>query len=160
MKRIFLTLMLAALPALAIAAGNEAAPTDLDPVSNKRAVELSQQLRCLVCQNQTIADSHAELAVDLKNQINEQIRAGRSDKEIIDFMVQRYGDFVLYKPPFKAETALLWVGPILLLVLGVGVYFLQLRRRRVRIDERPLSEAERREADRLLGLGKTEDSSK
>ena len=160
MKRIFLTLMLAALPALAIAAGNEAAPTDLDPVSNKRAVELSQQLRCLVCQNQTIADSHAELAVDLKNQINEQNRAGRSDKEIIDFMVQRYGDFVLYKPPFKAETALLWVGPILLLVLGVGVYFLQLRRRRARIDERPLSEAERREADRLLGLGKTEDSSK
>jgi cytochrome c-type biogenesis protein CcmH len=143
-----------------LVAANQAAPTDLDPVANKRAVELSQQLRCLVCQNQTIADSHAELAVDLKNQINEQIRAGRSDREIIDFMVQRYGDFVLYKPPFKAETVLLWVGPVALLVLGMGAYFLQLRRRRTRIDERPLSEAERREADRLLGLGKTEDSSK
>lgn len=160
MKRILLTLLTAALPALAGAAGNQAAPTELDPVANKRAVELSQQLRCLVCQNQTIADSHAELAVDLKNQINEQIRAGRSDREIIDFMVQRYGDFVLYKPPFKTETLLLWVGPALLLVLGLSVYFLQLRRRRTRIDERPLSEAERREADRLLGLGKTEDSSK
>jgi cytochrome c-type biogenesis protein CcmH len=158
MKRFLLVLMLTAGPALV--AANQAAPTDLDPVANKRAVELSQQLRCLVCQNQTIADSHAELAVDLKNQINEQIRAGRSDREIIDFMVQRYGDFVLYKPPFKAETVLLWVGPVALLVLGMGAYFLQLRRRRTRIDERPLSEAERLEADRLLGLGKTEDSSK
>ena len=129
MKRIFLTLMLAALPALAIAAGNEAAPTDLDPVSNKRAVELSQQLRCLVCQNQTIADSHAELAVDLKNQINEQIRAGRSDKEIIDFMVQRYGDFVLYRPPVKTSTWLLWGGPALLLVGGALGLGLVLRRR-------------------------------
>jgi cytochrome c-type biogenesis protein CcmH len=160
MKRFLLTLMLAAGPALAAAATNQAAPTELDPLSNKRAVELSQQLRCLVCQNQTIADSHAELAVDLKNQINEQIRAGRSDKEIIDFMVQRYGDFVLYKPPFKAETVLLWVGPVLLLVLGLGGYFFQLQRRRARIDERPLTEAERREADRLLGLGQSEDSSK
>jgi cytochrome c-type biogenesis protein CcmH len=160
MKRFLLTLMLAAGPALVAAATNQAAPTELDPLSNKRAVELSQQLRCLVCQNQTIADSHAELAVDLKNQINEQIRAGRSDKEIIDFMVQRYGDFVLYKPPFKAETVLLWVGPVLLLVLGLGGYFFQLQRRRARIDERPLTEAERREADRLLGLGQSEDSSK
>ena len=95
----------------------------LDPVAQKRLVDLSAQLRCLVCQNQSIAESNAELAVDLRNQINEQIKAGRSDKEIVDFMVTRYGDFVLYRPPFKATTALLWIGPIALLLLAVFVFY-------------------------------------
>lgn len=134
----------------AAAHANEAAPTLLDPVANKRAVAISEQLRCLVCQNQSIAESNAELAVDLKNQVNEQIKAGKTDSEIIDFMVQRYGDFVLYKPPFKAQTLILWVGPVVLLVLGLGMFVLNLRRRRTQIEERPLSDAERREAERLL----------
>lgn len=80
-------------------------------MAHKRVLGISEQLRCLVCQNQSIAESNAELAVDLRNQVIEQIKAGRSDKEIIDYMVDRYGDFVLYKPPFKASTAILWSGP-------------------------------------------------
>jgi cytochrome c-type biogenesis protein CcmH len=91
----------------------EAVPTEQDRVQQKRAVELEEQLRCLVCQNQTIADSNAELAQDLRRQVREQIAQGRSDAEIVDFMVQRYGDFVLYRPPLKAVTLLLWFGPLL-----------------------------------------------
>lgn len=139
---------------------NEAAPTALDPVANKRAVAISEQLRCLVCQNQSIAESNAELAVDLKNQVSQQIKAGKSDQEIIDFMVQRYGDFVLYKPPFKAQTLILWVGPAVLLVVGLCVFFVNLRRRRTQIDERPLSDAERREAERLLAGDTSKETSK
>jgi cytochrome c-type biogenesis protein CcmH len=122
----------------------------LDPVAQRRLVDLSAQLRCLVCQNQSIAESNAELAVDLRNQINEQIKAGRSDTEIVDFMVTRYGDFVLYRPPFKATTALLWMGPIALLLLAVFTFYRTLARRRARIEDKPLSDAERAEAERLL----------
>jgi cytochrome c-type biogenesis protein CcmH len=125
-------------------------PTMLDPVSQRRLVDLSAQLRCLVCQNQSIAESNAELAVDLRNQINEQIKLGRSDTEIVDFMVTRYGDFVLYRPPFKATTALLWIGPIALLLLAVLVFYRTLVSRRARVDERPLTDAERAEAQRML----------
>jgi len=125
-------------------------PTLHDPVAQKRLVDLSSQLRCLVCQNQSIAESNAELAVDLRNQINEQIKAGKSDREIVDFMVTRYGDFVLYRPPFKATTVLLWVGPLALLALALFVLFRALATRRTRIEDRPLSEAERAEAQRLL----------
>jgi cytochrome c-type biogenesis protein CcmH len=84
---------------------------------------LSAELRCLVCQNQSIADSHSGLAADLRQQILEMIAAGRSDREIVDFMVQRYGDFVLYRPPVKASTALLWAGPLLLLALALIVLY-------------------------------------
>jgi cytochrome c-type biogenesis protein CcmH len=147
MRRTLAALLLAALPLVATA---DTEPTQLDPVAQKRLVDLSAQLRCLVCQNQSIAESHAELAVDLRNQINEQIRAGRTDKEIVDFMVTRYGDFVLYRPPFKATTALLWIGPIALLLLAVFAFYRTLSRRRARIEDKPLSDAERVEAERLL----------
>jgi cytochrome c-type biogenesis protein CcmH len=147
--RFLVALLLAAAPLVAPA--KDAVPTEQDPVAARRAVALSEKLRCLVCQNQSIAESNAELAVDLRRQINEQIAAGRSDGEIVDFMVQRYGDFVLYRPPFKASTVLLWLGPALLLVLG----FLTLRRvlrSRQRADEdRPLSDEDRARAGRLLG---------
>jgi len=135
---------------LAFAASAATEPTLVDPVAQKRLVDLSTQLRCLVCQNQSIAESNAELAVDLRNQINEQIKAGKSDREIVDFMVTRYGDFVLYKPPFKATTVLLWIGPLALLLLAVFTLFRTLKSRRARIDDRPLTEAERAEAQRLL----------
>ena len=128
-----------------------AQPLPEDPVANKRAVQLAEQLRCLVCQNQSIAESNAELAVDLRRQIREQIGQGRSDAEIVDFMVERYGDFVLYRPPFKATTLLLWFGPPLLLLLGIGVLVRYLRERRKRIEQQPLTEAERRQAQLLLG---------
>jgi cytochrome c-type biogenesis protein CcmH len=93
------------------ASAAEGIPTEMDPVKAARAVKLADKLRCLVCQNQTIADSNAELANDLRGQIREQIAAGRTDDEILAYMVQRYGDFVLYQPPFKTTTVLLWTGP-------------------------------------------------
>ena len=90
---------------------------------------LATQLRCLVCQNQTIADSHADLAVDLRQEIREMMLRGMSDAQIRHYMTERYGDFVLYKPPFKSSTWLLWLGPPLLLLLALAALFLTLRRR-------------------------------
>jgi cytochrome c-type biogenesis protein CcmH len=153
MKRLLVLLMLA-LPLTVLAA--DATPTDLDPVAAKRAVELSAQLRCLVCQNQTIAESNAELAVDLRRQVNEQIQAGKSDREIIDFMVDRYGAFVLYKPPFNATTLLLWLGPTALGVLAIVAFVRTLRARNRAIVNRPLTDAERAEAERLLAQASRE----
>jgi cytochrome c-type biogenesis protein CcmH len=147
MKR-FLALLICALPLTVLAA--DATPTDLDPVAAKRAVEISSQLRCLVCQNQTIAESNAELAVDLRRQVNEQVKAGKTDREIVDYMVDRYGAFVLYKPPFNTTTLLLWLGPGVLAVLGVIFFVRTVRARNRAIVERPLTDAERVEANRLL----------
>jgi cytochrome c-type biogenesis protein CcmH len=130
--------------------GADATPTELDPVAAKRAVDISAQLRCLVCQNQSIAESNAELAVDLRRQVNEQIKAGKTDREIVDFMVDRYGAFVLYKPPFNATTILLWVGPLVLALAAVVVFVRTLRARNRVIVARPLSDDERAEAQRLL----------
>lgn len=131
--------------------GGEAAPAADDPVLEKRVTALAELLRCLVCQNQSIADSHADLAIDLKQQIREKIRAGQSDKEIVDYMVARYGDFVLYKPPVKATTVVLWVGPFVLLAGGLGllVHRLRARVRRARADE-ALSDEEHQRAAALL----------
>src|SRR4029450_913668 len=157
MKRIFAMLLIGCIPFAAMAA---AEPTALDPVAAKRLVDLSAQLRCLVCQNQSIAESNAELAVDLRNQINEQIKAGKSDKEIVDFMVTRYGDFVLYKPPFKATTVLLWLGPLVLLLAAVTLFYRTLKSRRTGIDDRPLTDAEHAEAQRLLAQASAEKKTK
>jgi len=147
----WVAVLLLCLP-LAVSAQN-AQPTQADPVTNKRAVELAEQLRCLVCQNQTIADSNAELAVDLRRQIREQIAQGKSDSEITGFMVERYGDFVLYRPPVKATTLLLWLGPPVLLLAAIGGLLRYLRQRRKRVEIRPLSDEERRQARQLLGRG-------
>lgn len=136
-----------------IAAAGDALPTVADPVTNKRAVNLAEQLRCLVCQNQSIADSNAELAVDLRRQINEQIAQDRSDGEIVDFMVQRYGEFVLYRPPFNAVTLLLWFGPALLFAAGLAVLIYNMRRRRAQRDEQPLTADQQQQAERLLAAG-------
>ena len=128
-----------------------AQPMPNDPVANKRAVHLAEQLRCLVCQNQTIADSNAELAVDLRGQIREQIAQGRNDDEIVDYMVERDGDIVLYRPPLKATTVLLWFGPPVLLLLGIIFLFRYLGARRKRVEQQPLSDGERQTAAALLG---------
>ena len=133
-----------------------AQPTPEDPVANKRAVQLAEQLRCLVCQNQSIAESNAELAVDLRRQIREQIAQGRSDTEISGYMVDRYGDFVLYRPPIKAITLLLWFGPLLLLLIAGFALIRHLRERRRQIERRPLTEDEQREARLLLSGGEGE----
>ena len=119
-----------------------------DPNLEKRVTGLAHELRCLVCQNQTIADSNAPLAVDLRNQIREQLAAGKSESDVIDFMVARYGDFVLYRPPLKASTVLLWAGPFLFLALGMWLLIRRVTRRGV--PEPQLSEADRARAAKLL----------
>jgi cytochrome c-type biogenesis protein CcmH len=136
-------------------APREAEPLAFDPMTHKRVVEISEQLRCLVCQNQSIADSNAELAVDLRNQVIEQVKAGRTNKEIIDFMVERYGDFVLYKPPFKSSTLILWLGPIALLLIGLVAFYVNVRRRKQETQKvnRPLTPEEKARADKLLQGG-------
>jgi len=131
----------------------EAQPMAEDPVLEKRVMALAEDLRCLVCQNESLAGSHAPLAVDLRQQIREQMKAGKSNQEIIAFMTERYGDFVLFRPPVKTSTYLLWFGPFLLLIAGIIVQFLYLKRRRERVLDKPLSEAERKRVEALLGDG-------
>ena len=115
--------------AAGLAAAKEAAPEAADPALEARMTRITSELRCLVCQNQTIADSHADLAVDLRRETRELLRQGKSDEEIVAYMTARYGDFVLYRPPLKATTALLWFGPAAMLLLGGAVLLLVLRRR-------------------------------
>jgi len=118
-----------------------------------RVRHLSEKLRCLVCQNQSLADSNAELAEDLRRQVREQVAAGRSDEQIVGYLVERYGDFVLYEPPFKATTALLWIGPFVLLAAAAATLVIVLRRRRRAPEERPLGPEEKRLVERMLGPG-------
>jgi len=140
----------------AIASSTTEAALAADPVAEKRLQSLSEELRCLVCQNQNIADSNAELAQDLRREIRGMIQAGKTDKEIIDFMVTRYGDFVLYRPPVKGITLLLWGGPIALMLLGLFALQRYLRQRARRMaEDRPLSAAETGRADALLNEGDT-----
>jgi cytochrome c-type biogenesis protein CcmH len=138
------------------AIGKEAAPVGEDPALEQRVTTLAGVLRCLVFQNQTIADSNAPLAIDLKNQVREKMKQGQSDADILAFMVARYGDFVLYRPPFKMTTLVLWLGPLLLLAGGLIVLFRRLARRRVTV-ETELSPAQRERAASLLATdGKTD----
>ena len=118
------------------ALAKDAAPAAADPVLEKRMLAIAAELRCLVCQNQTLADSNADLAVDLRDQLRTLLRQGQSEAQIIDYMTARYGDFVLYRPPLKATTWLLWFGPGVLLVGGVAVLMLVLRHRARMGDER------------------------
>ena len=116
-----------------------------------RIRQLEEKLRCLVCQNQTLADSGAELAGDLRKQVRDQVAAGKSDAEVIEFLVQRYGDFVRYDPPFKASTALLWIGPFVLLLGAGAALVMVLRRRRNAPDEPALGAEDKRVVERVLG---------
>ena len=119
-----------------------------DAALDKRVMDLAAELRCLVCQNQSLAESNAGLAVDLRNQIRAQLARGASEREVVDFMVARYGDFVLYRPPLKASTFLLWFGPFVLLIAGICVLILRIRRQSA--TNRQLSEADRLRAEQLL----------
>ena len=145
-------LMLALLCGLA--AAQEARPRAEDPVLEAQVMRISEELRCLVCQNETIAASHADLAVDLRQQIRLKLQQGQSEAQILDFMVQRYGDFVLYRPPVKRSTWLLWGGPFVLLgaaLLGLAV---NIRRRR-RLAPAPLQAADSARVRQLLGEEKS-----
>ena len=140
--------LLCLLPALA--AANEAPSVAEDPVLEQRLMRLTQELRCLVCQNESLADSRADLAADLRNQMREQMRAGRSDEQIRAWLTERYGDFVLYRTPLKPTTAVLWFGPAALLLAGLGGLVLYLNRRRGRVTRRTLTASERARAQALL----------
>ncbi len=121
------------------------------PQDEQRFKKLSAELRCLVCQNQNLADSNAELAMDLRREVYNMIKAGKSDSEIIDFMVARYGDFVLYRPPVKPTTYMLWIGPAILFVGGVVVLVLFVRRRSDEVLQSDgLTNEEQRRLDGLL----------
>ncbi|MEP6706192.1 MAG: cytochrome c-type biogenesis protein [Pyrinomonadaceae bacterium] len=134
------------------AVAQEAKPFAEDPALEQRLMNLAQELRCLVCQNETLADSRADLALDLRSQIREQMKAGRSDKEIVAFLTTRYGDFILYRPPVKPTTYLLWFGPFVLMIVGLTLLFRNLKQRRELIIDKPLSQDERRRAEELLGI--------
>jgi cytochrome c-type biogenesis protein CcmH len=130
-------------------------PSD-DPVIEQRLAKLSQELRCLQCQNQTLADSPAGLAADLRREIRAQMKAGKSDQEIIAFLTQRYGDFILYRPRVTAATYLLWFGPFVLLLGGLIVLFRYIKQRRDSIAEQPLTAEDRRRAEEMLASSRKE----
>jgi cytochrome c-type biogenesis protein CcmH len=129
----------------------QAAPMAQNPALEARVMAIAEELRCLVCQNETIAASHADLAIDLRKQIRVKLTQGQSQQQILDFMVERYGDFVLYRPPLKATTVLLWAGPFALLAVAVIVLMLNIRRRRLAEQPKALSPEEILRAQQLLG---------
>ncbi|SEQ15844.1 cytochrome c-type biogenesis protein [Nitrosomonas ureae] len=150
---IIFTLMLLLVSPLNVWA-KEAIPVAEDPEIEKRMLALTVDLRCLVCQNESIADSRAEFSNDIRREIREQIKANKTDKEIVQFLVDRYGDFVLYNPPMKPTTILLWFGPVILFVIGSGSLVFYLRRRRLQIEDVALSPEQLNEAEALLNEDK------
>ena len=148
MKRIIL--LLTVLISLFGATLAKEAQSNEDPKIEQRMKVLTEQLRCMVCQNETLDASRADLAENLRKEIREQIKAGKSDQEIIAFLTQRYGDYVLYNPPVKKTTYLLWFGPFVLLIGGTAVLYRYLKNRRELIKESPLSAEERKRAEEIL----------
>ena len=146
--KIIITAVMLALASVSFA--KEAVPMADDPELEKIVNEISEELRCLVCQNQTIADSHAGLAVDLKNQVRDMVREGKSEKDILDYMVARYGNFVRYKPPVEPQTYLLWVGPFLLLAGGLIILVVNLKKRKTMVVDTPLSNEEHQKLESIL----------
>ena len=130
----------------------DALPLADDPVVEQRMIGITEELRCLVCQNESLAGSRADLAEDLRREVRDLIRQGKSDEEVKEFLVSRYGDFVLYRPPLKASTALLWAGPFVLVFVGVFALVRYLRRRSAAVAaiEVALSDDEKRRAEALL----------
>ncbi len=134
---------------LGAAHADEAVPVGEDPAIEQRMVKLAEELRCLVCQNESLAGSHAELAEDLRKEIRVQMKAGKNDKEVIEYLTTRYGDFVLYRPPFKPLTYLLWLGPLLFLGIGGTVWYMTLNKRRT-LKDSPVDEQQLAAAAQLL----------
>jgi len=152
--RNLLILCLCLLPTFAYA--GEAKDLAKNPAIEKRMVDLAQNLRCLVCQNESLASSHAELAEDLRQEVREMMEKGKSDKEIIAYLVARYGDFVLYNPPVQRNTLLLWFGPFAMLLIGAVLLAFQVRKRRRTLQEVVLTpEAQERAAALLNEEGNT-----
>lgn len=150
-----LIVLLAALLLSVSLAAKEAAPLAEDPAVEKRMVNIAEELRCLVCQNESLAGSQADLAKDLREEVRGLIKSGKSDDEVKDFLVSRYGDFVLYRPQVKPITYALWAGPFILLLVGIVMLISYLRRRGQQVDEKPLSDADKKRAEALLKEGQS-----
>ena len=144
-----IVVLLAMLTVAGALGAKEAVPLGDDPKVEARLITIAEELRCLVCQNESLIASRADLAMDLKRQVREQIKAGKSDAEIRDYMVARYGDFVLYRPPVKSSTLALWLGPFALLIAGFCAIWMFVRRRRAAPEPALTGEQEAR-ADELL----------
>jgi cytochrome c-type biogenesis protein CcmH len=150
-KFLFALLMSCAASLVAAQAAAPQAPsTFADPVLEARVLAIAEELRCLVCQNETIAASHADLAIDLRKQIRTKLTEGQSQQQILDFMADRYGDFVLYRPRWKASTVMLWAGPFVLLLVAFTALAMNIRRRRQSVVKTELTPAETERARRLL----------
>ena len=148
MKYVFLTI--ASFFILQFSYANDAAPLVDDPVTEQRLISISEEMRCLVCQNESLAGSRSDLANDLRREIRTLIKEGKSDEQIRSFMVERYGDFVLYRPPVKPITWLLWIGPFVILLIGIGFLFSYLRRRNASVVTTDLTAEENQKIDALL----------
>lgn len=143
-----LIILISLLPSISYA--GEAKDLAEDPVLEQRMVHLAQNLRCLVCQNESLASSRADLAKDLRQEVREKMKQGMTDQQIIDFLVSKYGDFVLFDPPMKRYTLLLWYGPFALLLIGLAGLVYQLRKRKNAVPEVQLSAEEAQRAAALL----------
>lgn len=150
MRRLTATALCAGLLLALPLSAKEAAPLAEDPVVEQRLVNIATELRCLVCQNESLAGSQADLAKDLRREVRDLIKEGKSDTEVKDFLVSRYGDFVLYRPQIKPQTYLLWAGPFILLLVGIGVLVRYLKRRDRQVVDAPLTDEERQRAEALL----------
>ena len=146
--RYVLLILLAMLPI--VAGAGEAQPLIADPVLEKRVMALSSELRCLVCQGQSLAESHADFAADMRKKILELMQDGKTDQQVVDFLVARYGDFIRFRPPVKATTVLLWLGPAILVLLALSVLTLTIKKRQQRSASAPLSSEERKRLESLL----------
>ena len=148
MKSFFL--VIASIFILQLSYANDAAPLEDDPVTEQRLISISEEMRCLVCQNESLAGSRSDLANDLRREIRTLIKEGKSDEQIRSFMVERYGDFVLYRPPVKPITWLLWIGPFVILFVGIGFLLSYLRRRNANLVAKDLTAEENQKIDALL----------
>ncbi len=147
--KIFLLMILCAL-SFSSSFAKDATPLADDPVTEQRLISISEEMRCLVCQNESLAGSRSDLANDLRREIRTLIKEGKSDDQIRNFMVERYGDFVLYRPPVKPITWLLWIGPFIILLIGIAVLFTYLRRRNSAVTTSALSDDDNKRIDALL----------
>ncbi len=135
---------------IGFAHAQEATPLAADPALEQRLISISEEMRCLVCQNESLSGSRSELAQDLRREIRDLIKQGKTDAEIRTFMVDRYGDFILYRPPVKPTTWLLWMGPFVLMIVGIAALLMYLRRRNTQVTSTTLSDDENKRIDALL----------
>lgn len=147
-KQLLISIFICSVASASLA--NEAAPLAQDPIVEQRLIAISEEMRCLVCQNESLAGSRSDLAQDLRREIREQIQQGKSDQQIREFMVERYGDFVLYRTPVKPLTWVLWIGPFVLLLGGLIALLLYVRRRNTAAPKIPLSDLDNQRIDELL----------